>query len=158
MTLDETIVDRRFELHSFALSLTHNGDAAKDLVNDTILRALENRDKYVEGTNAIAWLMTIMKRHFVGEKRRLRNRNEMYLGEYEDKRVQPSTQLLHVELKETFAAMQRLRPRARKILETLAPEGTEKDVAALLGSPIGTAKSSTSRARAALNKELSKHG
>jgi RNA polymerase sigma-70 factor (ECF subfamily) len=58
-------------LYSFALKLTHAPDEAEDLVSDTILRALERWEQYRLGTNARAWLFTILYRLFVSRRRRV---------------------------------------------------------------------------------------
>jgi RNA polymerase sigma factor (sigma-70 family) len=57
-------------LKNFALSLTMNGDDAKDLLQDTLLKALRYRDKFVDPTNLKAWLYTIMKNTFINNYRR----------------------------------------------------------------------------------------
>jgi RNA polymerase sigma-70 factor (ECF subfamily) len=51
-------------LRAFARSLTGDRDRADDLVQETIARALANRDKFREGTNLNAWLVTILRNHF----------------------------------------------------------------------------------------------
>ncbi|MBQ3554698.1 MAG: RNA polymerase sigma factor, partial [Bacteroidales bacterium] len=39
------------ELYIYAYSLTINIEDAKDLLQETLLKALDNRDKYVDNTN-----------------------------------------------------------------------------------------------------------
>jgi len=58
-------------LYSFALKLTRAPDEAEDLVSETILRALERWEQYQLGTNARAWLFTILYRLFVSRRRRV---------------------------------------------------------------------------------------
>ena len=57
-------------LRPFAVSLTHNSEDAKDLFQETLLRALLYRDKYQFGTNLKAWLYTIMRNIFINDYRR----------------------------------------------------------------------------------------
>ena len=57
-------------LHSFAYSLTKNGEDSKDLFQETAYRALMNKDKFRTGTNFRAWLLTIMKNIFINNYRR----------------------------------------------------------------------------------------
>jgi len=57
-------------LHYFAMTLTSNTDEAKDLVQDTYLKALTNRDKFEDNTNLKAWTFTIMKNTFINNYRR----------------------------------------------------------------------------------------
>lgn len=58
-------------MFSFALKLSRSRDEAQDLVSETILRALERWEQYQLGTNARAWLFTILYRIFVSRKRRI---------------------------------------------------------------------------------------
>jgi RNA polymerase sigma-70 factor (ECF subfamily) len=51
-------------LRAFGRSLTNNRNDADDLVQDTLLKALTNFDKFTEGTNLRAWLFTIMRNTF----------------------------------------------------------------------------------------------
>lgn len=52
------------------MMLTSNRDNAADLVQDTTLKALDNRDKYAEGTNFKGWVFTIMRNIFINNYRR----------------------------------------------------------------------------------------
>jgi RNA polymerase sigma factor (sigma-70 family) len=52
-------------LKPFALKLTRDTDDANDLLQDTMVKAFTNRDKFTEGTNLKAWLYTIMKNTFI---------------------------------------------------------------------------------------------
>ncbi|WP_395784853.1 RNA polymerase sigma factor [Aquirufa sp.] len=62
-------------LKPFALRLTRDGDDANDLVQDTLVKAYTNRDKYMDGTNLKAWLFTIMKNTFITQYQRMVRRN-----------------------------------------------------------------------------------
>lgn len=57
-------------LKPFAITLTRDTEAAKDLVQETMYRALANKDKYNVGTNIKAWLYTIMRNIFINNYRR----------------------------------------------------------------------------------------
>ncbi|WP_339704245.1 RNA polymerase sigma factor [Algoriphagus aquimarinus] len=52
-------------LKPFALKLTRDLDDANDLLQDTMVKAFTNQDKFSEGTNLKAWLYTIMKNTFI---------------------------------------------------------------------------------------------
>ncbi len=52
-------------LRPFALRLTKDLDDAKDLLQDTMMKAFLNKDKFSDGTNLKAWLYTIMKNTFI---------------------------------------------------------------------------------------------
>ena len=57
-------------LQAFAYNLTKNMDDAKDLFQETSMRALINRDKFRPGTNFKAWMFTIMKNIFINNYRK----------------------------------------------------------------------------------------
>ncbi len=71
----ETVVNLSFNLKPYAINLTKDMDDAKDLLQETIVRALNNKEKYAEGTNLKAWLFTIMKNIFINSYRRRAKRN-----------------------------------------------------------------------------------
>ncbi|MCC9165696.1 RNA polymerase sigma factor [Pontibacter harenae] len=52
-------------LRPIAFNLTRDMDDAKDLVQETLLKALANHDKFKVGTNLKAWLYTIMRNTFI---------------------------------------------------------------------------------------------
>ncbi len=57
-------------LKYFANTLTQNDEEAKDLVQETYLKALTYRDKFEANTNLKAWTYTIMKNTFINNYRR----------------------------------------------------------------------------------------
>ena len=62
-------------LERFAMSLTTNRDDAKDLVQETYLKALSSKDKFIEFTNFEAWAYTIMKNTFINNYRKAVRQN-----------------------------------------------------------------------------------
>jgi RNA polymerase sigma-70 factor (ECF subfamily) len=72
---------RRFEelalplmqrLYHTALHLTGDGDDAADVLQDTYLRAYRTFDSFRPGTNARAWLFTILYSVFINRRRKRR--------------------------------------------------------------------------------------
>lgn len=57
------------ELRRFAYKLTMDRDSANDLVQDCILKALDNKDKYVYRENFKGWVFTIMRNIFINNYR-----------------------------------------------------------------------------------------
>lgn len=57
-------------LKPYALNLTNDMEDTYDLLQETMFKALSNRDKFEEGTNIKAWLYTIMKNIFINNYRR----------------------------------------------------------------------------------------
>lgn len=62
-------------LRNYALKLTQDLDDAEDLVQDTMLKAFTNEEKFAEGTNLKGWLYTIMKNIFINKYRRAMKSN-----------------------------------------------------------------------------------
>ncbi len=62
-------------LKPHAMKLTRDINDAEDLIQETIVRALINKDKFQEGTNIRAWLFTIMKNIFINDYRKKSKRN-----------------------------------------------------------------------------------
>jgi len=70
-----SVIDMAVNLHPYAINLTKDMDEAKDLLQETIFRALSNADKYTQGTNLKAWLFTIMRNIFINSYRKKMKRN-----------------------------------------------------------------------------------
>ncbi len=70
-----TINGLRGSLRPFAMRLTRDIEDANDLLQETVLKAFSNRDKYTEGTNLKAWLYTIMKNTFITNYQRMIRKN-----------------------------------------------------------------------------------
>ena len=68
----DQLVDHLPALRAFALSLTREGASADDLVQDTIVKAWTNMDKFQAGTNLRAWLFTILRNTFYSARRKTR--------------------------------------------------------------------------------------
>ncbi|HSV75727.1 MAG TPA: RNA polymerase sigma factor [Bacteroidales bacterium] len=70
-------------LNYFAYTLTSNYEDAQDLVQETYLKALTNRDKFTDDTNLKAWAFTIMKNTFINNYRQA-VRNNTILDKTDD--------------------------------------------------------------------------
>jgi len=62
-------------LSYFALSLTRDSENAKDLVQETFLKAIQYRDKYTADNNIKAWLFTILKNTYLNQVTKLSSKN-----------------------------------------------------------------------------------
>ena len=58
-------------LKPIAYKLTRDNEEANDLIQETLLKAIANREKFTDGTNLKAWLYTIMKNTFITNYHRL---------------------------------------------------------------------------------------
>lgn len=66
----QSLMSLQSNLLNFAYMLTSNRDDAYDLLQDTTLKALDNEEKYAEGTNFKGWVFTIMRNIFINNYRR----------------------------------------------------------------------------------------
>lgn len=57
-------------LKAFAYKLTQDMEKSKDLYQETLYKALKNKDKFTLGTNFKAWMTTIMRNTFINDFRR----------------------------------------------------------------------------------------
>lgn len=64
------VSDNAKPLKAYAFKLTQDMEDANDLVQETMLKAFNNEDKFAEGTNLKGWLYTIMKNIFINKYRR----------------------------------------------------------------------------------------
>ena len=72
---NKQVLNFKSALSYFALSLTSNSEDAKDLLQDTLVKALVYKDKFTDATNLKAWLYTIMKNTFITQYHRMVRRN-----------------------------------------------------------------------------------
>src|ERR671913_583972 len=135
-------------LRAFAISLTGNLDRANDLVQETILRAWANLDRFERGTNLEAWLFTILRNLFHSEYRKRRREVEDANGAFAAKlRTQPDQQT-HLDYEDLLTALAKLPPDQREALLLVGAQGMSYEEAAeVCNVPVGTIKSRVNRAR-----------
>jgi RNA polymerase sigma-70 factor, ECF subfamily len=138
-------------LTRYARSLVRNPVQADDLVQDTVVRALEKAHLYENNTNLRGWLVTIMhNEHVNGIRRSMRGAvlvSDDELGEL----GHAPTQEAPVELREIRGAVQRLPQDQREPLLLHWLHGLKyEEIASQMNLPIGTVQSRISRARKAL--------
>ncbi len=145
---------------SFAYSLTSNRDDAYDLLQDTTLKALDNRDKYVENTNFKGWVFTIMRNLFINNYRasvrsavvvdRTDDLYHLELAAQTEAESPEGTVTVH----EINAAMSRIGEECRMPLTMFIQGYRYKEIAEYSGLPLGTVKSRIFMARRQLQNML----
>ena len=156
-------------LYGAALRLTRNPADAEDLVQDTYLRAYRGFAGFQEGTNLKAWLYRILTNGFINTYRKKQREpqivegpddvDEWYLYDRLGGRsVEESAEeevLDRIPDAEVKAALESL-PENFRIPVLLADvEGfSYKEIAEIMGTPIGTVMSRLHRGRKALEKAL----
>lgn len=77
------LLNMQERLFNYGVLLTANREEAKDLLQDTTLKALENQDKYVDNQNFSGWVFTIMRNIFINNYRKL-VRSQTIIDQTED--------------------------------------------------------------------------
>lgn len=148
------IVNNADSLKPFAITLTHDHEAAKDLCQETLYKAYAYRDKYQPGTNIKAWLFTIMRNIFINDYRRNGRKKVVFdtLRYFEPSSAPSSDKRLL--LQEINQAIYNL-PAIFKTACVLYLQGYKyHEIAEALNEPLGTIKSRIHFARKLLQKQI----
>jgi len=142
-------------LRAFAWSLSHNASDADDLVQDTLIKAWTNREKFEIGTNLRAWLFTILRNTYyttvVRRRREVRDED----GAYAATLTSAANQDWSVAVTAMETALKRLPDEHREALVLVGGAGlTYEEAAEVCGCALGTIKSRVNRARTRLLKLL----
>ena len=78
LEFNHKLISLKANMERFALSLTYNKEKAKDLLQETYLKALTYKDNYVEVANFKAWAFTIMKNIFINNYRKSVRENTIF--------------------------------------------------------------------------------
>lgn len=147
----DELIEHLPAMRAFALSLTRNAVAADDLVQDAVVKAWGNFDKFEPGTNLRAWLLTILRNTFFSQFRKRRREIEDPEGKMAaqlSERPQHDGRLAMNDFREAF---QQLTDEQREALVLVGAEGfSYHEAAKMCGCAVGTIKSRTNRARVRL--------
>ncbi len=168
----DRIFDKEFlphihSIYNFAYRITFNEDDAKDLVQETYMKAFRFIDSFRQGTNAKAWLFRILKNNFINEFRKRSKEPpkvdyEEVESYYNSEDLQhPVTSGLKVEMvrdmmgDEVSKALNSLEIDFRTVIILCDLEGfTYEEMSKILDIPIGTVRSRLHRARNHLKEKL----
>jgi len=171
----ERIFEKEFlphigSMYNFAYRLTFNEDDAKDLVQETYLKAFRFLNSFQQGTNAKAWLFRILKNSFINDFRKKSKQPakvdyqevESYYNS-DDVDVSMTTDLRvetvqHMIGDEVSNALNVLAVDFRTVIILCDLEGfTYEEMSKILDIPIGTVRSRLHRARNLLKEKLQKY-
>lgn len=149
-------------LYAFAVKLTRSKTDADDLLQETVIRAYSNRDKFQIGTNFKSWITTIMRNIFINNYRTKKRRNIVDGSIEEHTYAMPSNAVSNNS--ESNLMMEEL----SKILEAVKPKYRipflmyykgygYQEIAAEMNLPIGTVKSRLFTARQKLSDLIKIH-
>ena len=150
-------------LKPFAINLTKDQEAAKDLFQETLYRALSNKDKYNVGTNIKAWLYTIMRNIFINDYRKRAKQSVILDNSPNDFLIdQTRTKVLNdgvtnLNLREVKQMIYDL-PELFRTPFNLYFEGYKyNEIADELNEPLGTIKSRIHFARKILKQKIQRY-
>jgi len=158
LEFNQALMDLETNLVSFALTFTKNLDDAKDLTQETFLKAIRYRKYYTPKTNFKAWTFTIMKNIFINQYRRkvksktiFDHTKDSFLINNNSSSEKPNNIFYKKEIENYIQKLDN----EYKIPFNLHMEGFKyKEIADKLNIPIGTVKSRIFIARKKLMKSL----
>lgn len=152
LEFQQQLIGLREQLYWFAMSLTRDRENASDLLQDSLARALQFRDKFQDNTNFKAWVYTIMKNTFINDHRRGK-RTRAIMDRVDDAHVGaqalplPQSTDGRVRMGEIKRSLDRLDTMFREPF-LMHHEGYKyEEIAEHMGVPIGTVKSRIFQAR-----------
>lgn len=138
-------------LRAFAISLTGDPHAANDLVQEALLKAWSNHDKFAPGTNLKAWLFTILRNTYFSDFRKKRREVQDVDGAAAAQLASPAEQDGHMDMADFRRALAELSEDQREALLLIGAEGfSYEEAAEIAGCAVGTVKSRVNRARVRL--------
>ena len=147
-------------LKPFAITLTRDNETAKDLFQETLLRAYANREKYNFGTNIKAWLYTIMRNIFINDYRKKQKQQTVFdntpndfLLDYNQSSIANSA-IINLRVKEMFAEVHKLPDIFKKPFLLYYDGFKYHEIADMLQEPLGTIKSRIHFARKLLKSQI----
>lgn len=160
---NEMLVDNAEFLRPFAITLTRDNEAAQDLFQETMYRAIANKEKYNVGTNIKAWLYTIMRNIFINNYRRKAKQNTIFdhtpnefLLNYNQATTANAAEA-NLKVKEIQEAVHKLPEIFRNPFLLYFDGFKYHEIADMLGEPLGTIKSRIHFARKLLKAQIQRY-
>ncbi|MEO6488765.1 MAG: RNA polymerase sigma factor [Ferruginibacter sp.] len=150
-------------LRPFAFTLTRDNESAKDLMQETLFRALANHDKYNVGTNIKAWMYTIMRNIFINDYRKRARQQTIFdntandfLLDYNQAAVANNAET-NLSLKDIQNSISKLPDIFRFPFEMYFEGYKYNEISLKLNEPLGTIKSRIHFARKLLKEQLRRY-
>jgi RNA polymerase sigma-70 factor, ECF subfamily len=153
-------------LHNYALKLTMNSEDAKDLTQETYLKAFRFWNKFEKGTNIKAWLYQIMKNSYINQYRaKIKEPKKIEYDEalfyatpqhqpidFKDQKGEPVDKLFGDEIAQSIKSL----PSTFRTIVLLSDveELTYAEIAKRVACPVGTVRSRLHRGRKILQQQL----
>lgn len=160
---NQMLVSNADFLRPFAFNLTKDRDDANDLYQETLYKALANREKYNTGTNIKAWLFTILRNIFINNYRRKAKQKTIFDSTPNDYfiNLKQSTVSNSAESDIRVKEMNRAITELPEIFRTpflLYFDGYKyNEISEVLTEPLGTIKSRIHFARKLLKEQINRY-
>lgn len=156
----QLLADQAPALQVAALKLCRDRDAAADLVQDTLERALRREEQLADILNLHAWLATIMHRLFIDRcrTRQRRPQAEVEADSLQQPEPTPPPPWARISEQELHGAVARLDPTFRTVFELHSQDASYAEISSRLGIPRNTVGTRLARARAKLRALLAGRG
>lgn len=153
------------QLYNLAHWLTGDRTDAEDLVQETYAKALKGIRSFQEGTNFRAWIYTILRNTFLTSRSGLKMQNALSLEDEQDQGAIPAQsvtpEFIVLQLENSTAVVDAITALPfiyrEVVLLSDIEELSYKEIARMLGVPIGTVMSRLSRGRNLLKQTLAVH-
>lgn len=158
---EEKIIEHIDSLYNVALRMTQNRQDAEDLVQEAALRAYRNFNRFKQGTNFKAWIITILRNIFINEYRKRMKEPQMI--DFEEVKGFISLPEISGAQEEIFS--EKIESSIDKLPEELrttlmlfyAERFSYKEMAKIMDVPVGTVMSRLYTVRQVLKRQLSKY-
>ena len=149
----DELVDHLPAMRAFAMSLTRNSATADDMVQDTLVKAWTNIDKFEVGTNLRAWLFTILRNTYYSSRRKAKREVADVDGVFTESLSQKPDHDGRLQMADFRDAFAQLPDEQREALILVGASGfAYEEAAEMCGVAIGTIKSRVNRGRAKLSE------
>ncbi len=147
----DELVDHLPAMRAFAMSLTRNSATADDMVQDTLVKAWTNIDKFEVGTNLRAWLFTILRNTYYSSRRKAKREVADVDGVFTESLSQKPDHDGRLQMADFRTAFAQLPDEQREALILVGASGFAYEEAAnMCNVAVGTIKSRVNRGRAKL--------
>lgn len=149
----DELIDHLPALRGFAMSLTRNRSLADDMMQDAIVKAWANIEKFEPGTNMKAWLFTILRNTYYTQHQKMKREVADVDGAFSDQLSVKPDHDGRLHLRDFRTAFETLPVEQREALILVGAQGFSYEEAAdTAGVAIGTIKSRVNRARQRLTE------
>lgn len=158
--INKNLIRLQSNLKNFALSLTYNEMDAEDLLQDTTLKVLNNKDKFVDNVNFKGWVFTVMRNIFINNYHKVVKSQSVIDNSVDLSNVNlvndggEFTPQGAMDIKDIRKAINSLSPILKESLGLYVKGYKYNEISEMLDIPIGTVKSRIFLARKELQKYL----